>query len=227
MKITNINRSITPSFNALYTVKAQENPDKVDDIARLEAKYSYKRNGISTYKEIPKDNYSYKHATIRFVGEDWGADDEIETALTNKGIKFKRTSFGELLYSPDSIKERVVLSPEEKARGFKLVEVDGPDFDSKYELYGFAYVGNSVTGISQPERTERFEDYLKTGQKIYAPVVFINDEGKHPEITFGDGRHRYAYMRDMWKTGMRMKGIPVAMNEESIEIAKKYGLLVE
>lgn len=222
MHINTENRIFTPAFGALYTVRAQENPDKIDDIAELEAKYPYERDGISVYTEIPEDNYSYKYSTTCFVGEDFGADDKIETMLLNKGIKFERTSFGKLLNSPESIKERVVLSPEEKARGFKLVEINRTEFDSKYEFFGFAYVGNRITGISQPERTERFEKYLKTGKKIYAPVVFIRDEGNYPEIAFEDGRHRYAYMRDIG-----MKGIPVAMNEESIKAAKKFGLLAQ
>jgi len=208
-----------PSFNALYTVKAQENPGKVDDIVSLEARYSYKRDDISTYIEMPKDNYSYKYSTVRFVGDNYAADDEIETMLANKGIKFTRTSFGELLDSPESVKGRVVLSPEEKARGFKLVDIDRIKFDEQYEFHGFAYIG-SRWNISQPERMEKFEDYLKTGREIHAPVVFINDEGKYPNIVFEDGRHRYAYMRDL-----RMKGIPVAMNEDSIKTAKKFGLL--
>ncbi len=219
MQISNCNRNMIPSFNALYTVKAQENLDKVDDIINLKARYSYKRNGIASFIEIPKNNSDYKYSTTRFVGDNYAADDEIETMLANKGIKFTRTSFGELLDSPESIKKRVVLSPDEKARGFKLVEIDRLKFDEQYEFHGFAYVGNRWN-ISQPERMEKFEDYLKTGREIHAPVVFINDEGKYPNIVFEDGRHRYAYMRDL-----RMQGIPVAMNEDSIKAAKKFGLL--
>lgn len=219
MQINSCNRIMSPSFNALYTVKAQENPDKVDDIINLEERYSYQRNGISSYTEIPEDNYNYKNSTTRFVGDNCTADDEIETMLANRGIKFSRTSFGELLDSPKSVKGRVVLSPDEKERGFKLVELDRLKFDEQYEYHGFAYIGNRWN-ISQPERMEKFENYLKTGKEIHAPVVFINDEGTHPEIAFEDGRHRYAYMRDM-----KMQGIPVAMNEDSIKAAKKFGLL--
>ena len=218
MKINNSNY-FNPSFKSLYTVKAQENLDKLDTIQDLEDNYSYKRNGIYAFSEIPEDNFSYKYATTSFIGDNYDSDDEIETMLSNNGIKFTRTSFAKLLDSTDSVKERVVLSQEEKARGFKLVEVDRLNFDMKYEDYGFAYIGTG-TNVSQPERMDRFEEYLKTGKKILAPIVFIRDNGKHPEITFEDGRHRYAYMRNM-----RMKGIPLAMNEESIKVAKKYGLL--
>ncbi len=220
MQISNCNRNMIPSFNALYTVKAQENLDKVDDIINFKKKYSYPRNGISAYTEMSESNYGYEYSTIYFLGDNYAADDEIETMLTNKGINFKRTSWGKLLDSPENVKERVVLSPEEKAKGFKLVEIDRIKFDEKYELHGIAYIGNRWTNICQPEKIEKFKNYLKTGKKIYAPVVFINDEGKYPEIIFEDGRHRYAYMRDM-----KMKGIPVAMNEDSIKAAKKFGLL--
>ncbi len=221
MQINNYNRNLKPSFQSLYIVKAKENPDKVDDILDLSDRYSYSRAGISSFTEIPEDNYSYSNSTIKFIGENYAADDEIETMLANRGINFTRKSFSELLDSADSVKSRVVLSPEDKAKGYKLVEIDRINFDEKYDFYGFAYVGRRGR-ISQPERIDRFEQYLKTGKEIYAPVVHINDDGRHPEIVFGDGRHRYAYMRDM-----KMNGIPVAMNDESIKIARKYGLLFD
>ena len=218
MQINRLN-NIQQSFKGLYTVKAQENPDKLDEIRDLEDRYSYHERSIYAYSEIPEDHYSYRYATTNFIGQDYDADDEIETMLANKGINFTRTSFAKLLDSPESVKERVILDPEDKRRGLELVEVDRFNFDMNYEDYGFGYIGRG-SNISQPERMERFEEYLKTGKKIYAPVVYVNDNGRHPEITFQDGRHRYAYMRDM-----KMQGIPIAMNEESIKVAKKYGLL--
>ena len=218
MQINSFN-NLNTSFKSLYTVKAQENLDKLDEIEKLEDKYSYHGRSIYAFSEIPEDNYSYKHATTSFLGENYEADDEIETMLANKGIKFTRTSFYTLLDSPDSVKERVVLSPEEKARDFKLVEVDRYNFDMNYEDHGFGYIGHG-NNVTQPERMDRFEEYLKTGKKIHAPIVYIRDTGRHPEISFQDGRHRYAYMRNM-----KMNGIPLAMNEESLRVAKKYNLL--
>lgn len=220
MQINNLNNFNT-SFKSLYTVKAQENPDKIDEIRNLESRYSYPGRDIYAFSEIPKDNYSYRFATTKFVGNDYDADDEIETMLANSGINFTRTSFAKLLDSPECVKERVVLAPEDERRGFELVEVDRFNFDMNYEDYGFGYIGRRGN-ISQPERMERFEEYLKTGKKIHAPVVYVNDSGKYPEITFQDGRHRYAYMRDM-----KMSGIPIAMDENSIKVARKYGLLKE
>lgn len=220
MNINAASRIISPSFSALYTVGAQENPDKINEIADLKAKYSRQREGILAHTETAEEDCNRKFPTTCFVGENYTADDKIETMLTNKGIEFKRTTFGELIMSPENIKKRVVLSPEEKAKGLKLVEVDRIKFDSKYEFHGFGYVGNRVYGYEQPKKLDKFEEYLKTGKKIYAPVVTVND-GKQPEIVFGDGRHRYAYMRDA-----KMNGIPVAMDEDSIRVAKKFGLLM-
>ena len=220
MQIANLNNFNT-SFKSLYTVKAQENLDKLNEIQRIEDRYCFQGNKIFAETEIPEDNYSYRYATTRILGKDYEADDEIETILANKGINFTRTSFAKLLDDPESIKERIVLDPHDKKQGFKLVEVDRYNFDFNYEDYGFGYIGRG-SNISQPERMERFEEYLKTGKKIYAPTVYISDNGRHPEITFQDGRHRYAYMRDM-----HMKGIPIALNDESIKVARKYGLLQE
>ena len=218
MQINSFN-NVNTSFKSLYTVKAQENLEKLNDIQDIENRYCFQGSKIYAETDIPEENYSYRHATTRIIGADYEADDEIETMLANKGINFTRTSFYTLLDSPESIKERIVLDPHDKKRGFQLVEVDRFNFDMKYEDYGAMYIGRPGN-ISQPQRMERFEEYLKTGKKIYAPTVYINDNGRHPEIIFEDGRHRYAYMRDM-----KMKGIPMAMNEESIKVAKKYGLL--
>ncbi len=218
MQINSLN-NINTSFKSLYTVKAQENLDKLNNIRDIENRYCFQGSKIYAETDIPEENYSYRHATTRIIGADYEADDEIETMLANQGINFTRTSFYTLLDSPESIKERIVLDPHDKKRGFQLVEVDRFNFDMKYEDYGAMYIGRSGN-ISQPERMERFEEYLKTGKKIYAPTVYINDNGRQPEIIFEDGRHRYAYMRDM-----KMKGIPMAMNEESIKVARKYGLL--
>lgn len=220
MQINGFNNYNT-SFKSLYTVKAQENPDKIDDILDLENIYPFQGSSIYAETEFPEENYSYKYATTRIIGADSVADDEIETMLANKGIKFTRTSFYKLLDSPESVKERIIIDPDDKRRGFELVEVDRYAFDMNYEDYGAMYIGRG-DNITQPERMARFEEYLKTGKKIHAPNVHITDEGGHPRIIFGDGRHRYAYMRDM-----RMKGIPLAMNEESIKVARKYGLLQE
>ena len=220
MQINGFNNYNT-SFKSLYTVKAQENPDKIDDILDLENIYPFQDSSIYAETEIPADNYSNKYATTRIIGADCMADDEIETMLANKGIKFTRTSFYTLLDSPESVKERIIIDPDDKKRGFELVEVDRYAFDMNYEDYGAKYIGRG-DNITQPERMARFEEYLKTGKKIHAPNVHITDKGGHPRIIFGDGRHRYAYMRDM-----RMKGIPLAMNEESIKVARKYGLLQE
>ena len=218
MQINRLN-NIQQSFKGLYTIKAQENLSKLDEIRDIENRYCFQGQDIYAYSEIPEDNYSYKYATTNIIGKDYDADDAIETMLANKGINFTRTSFAKLLDSPESVKERVVIDPVFQHRGFELVEVDRFNFDMNYEDYGFAYIGRG-SNISQPERMERFEEYLKTGKKIYAPIVFVHDNGRHPEITFQDGRHRYAYMRDM-----KMKGIPITMDEESIKVARKYGLL--
>ena len=55
---------------------------------------------------------------------------------------------------------------------------------------------------------------------IDLPEVYVSDRNYTPEICFQDGRHRYAVMRDMG-----FKSIPVAMNDESFELAKVIGLI--
>ena len=218
MKINTYHSNIQPSFRSLYIIKAKDNANKIDEIIDLSDSFFYWGNGISSSIEFSENNHNYSDSTIRFVGKDSYDDNELEMILANMGIIYTKKSFSEL-NSADNIKSRIELSPDEKAKNYTLIEIDRIKFDKAYEDYGFAYIGHSGN-ISHPERTENFKEYLKTGKSIYAPVVYINDAGEYPEITFADGRHRYAYMRDI-----EMNGIPIAMNEESIRIAKKYGLL--
>lgn len=107
-----------------------------------------------------------------------------------------------------------VLPKRAEAAEDKMVTVDIGKFDQ-----GFSrdpqYLGKGQEDV--PGRRATFEQFQKTGNPIETPEVYVSPDGK---VTFINGRHRYATLRDQGRESM-----PVAMNEESIANAKKAGLL--
>ena len=93
----------------------------------------------------------------------------------------------------------------------KLTELFKKDGISYIEPKGGNGIGN---------RYSRVIEYLKTGQPIDATLVYLNKRYDGLSASIGDGRHRFAVLRDMG-----MKKIPVALHNESIELAREYGLI--
>ncbi len=95
------------------------------------------------------------------------------------------------------------------------VRINTSAFDEGFKRDGAYYVGQggkSESGVSG--RYRGFEEYLKTGKPIEMPQVHVDDNGV---VSFTDGRHRYAVMRD--------RGLPVevTMDQESARNAVKFG----
>jgi hypothetical protein len=110
----------------------------------------------------------------------------------------------------------VTINRIDKKSGGELVNVNPSAFDEAYSKTGWQYVGEKgKDGISG--RYEKFENYLKDAKSIEASNVSVNKDGG---IVFGDGRHRYAVLRDMG-----LDELPIVMDKESIKNAKKFGYL--
>jgi len=77
--------------------------------------------------------------------------------------------------------------------------------------------GESKELISK-ERYDKFGDFLQKGIPVHAPNISVSSKG----VTFGDGRHRTAFLRDI---GLDV--IPVAMDSKSAKEAMKKGLLID
>ncbi len=81
------------------------------------------------------------------------------------------------------------------------------------------YIGRyGIGGIGT--RYTDFIKYMESGMPIYASTVVIREENNKPVISFVDGRHRYCVMRDLG-----FDRIPISIDEESMQVAQKYGLL--
>jgi len=112
----------------------------------------------------------------------------------------------------------VTINRIDKKSGGELVNVNPSSFDEAFSKTGWQYVGEKgKDGISG--RYEKFENYLKDAKSIEASNVSVNKDGG---IVFGDGRHRYAVLRDMG-----LDELPIVMDKESIKNAKKFGYLAD
>jgi hypothetical protein len=110
----------------------------------------------------------------------------------------------------------VTINRIDKKSGGQLVNVNPSAFDEAFSKTGWQYVGEKgKQGISG--RYEKFENFLKDAKSIEASNVSVNKDGG---IVFGDGRHRYAVLRDMG-----LDELPIVMDKESIKNAKKFGYL--
>lgn len=110
------------------------------------------------------------------------------------------------------------LSRQSIAIGERLVKIDVRKIDQAWQKDHDFYIGtNGVGGIRG--RYERFADFVNSTQEpIEASEIYVRENG---DVTFTNGRHRFAYFRDRGVAVM-----PVAMHPDAIENARKYGYLV-
>lgn len=100
-------------------------------------------------------------------------------------------------------------------RGDVEVMIDVAKVDASFSKDRNFYVGpQGAGGITG--RYERFDNWIKGGSPVEMPEVCLTDQG---EISFINGRHRFAWMRDHG-----VKVIPVAVPAEYAEAVKaKFG----
>ena len=112
----------------------------------------------------------------------------------------------------------VTINRIDKKSGGELVNVNPSAFDEAFSKTSWQYVGEKgKEGISG--RYEKFQNFLKDAKSIEASNVSVNKDGG---VVFGDGRHRYAVLRDMG-----LDELPIVMDKESIKNAKKFGYLAD
>ena len=110
----------------------------------------------------------------------------------------------------------VHMDIRDKNAGHQLTFV-GDKFDKQFSENEDFYVGsNGEGGIGN--RYEKFGEWLKGADFLTIPDVSISKSGT---IMFGNGRHRYAWMRNNG-----VSRIPVAMDSDSFGRARKLGLVV-
>jgi hypothetical protein len=112
----------------------------------------------------------------------------------------------------------VTMYPSEAKQGNKIVNVDPAAFDAQFAKNENFYVGKGGEG-GIGNRYDKFVDWIKDAPSMNASNVSVSNNGS---VMFGDGRHRYAGLRDLG-----VSSIPVSMDAKSIANAKKFGLLAK
>ena len=116
----------------------------------------------------------------------------------------------------DDRKITVTLSELDRRNGYRIVDVDTSKFDSMFAQSKDFYIGpGGKNGIGQ--RYARVGEFLSRASTMDASAVAVNTDGS---VSFVDGRHRYAFLRDKGVTS-----IPVAMSRESEAAAGKLNIL--
>lgn len=111
----------------------------------------------------------------------------------------------------------VTINPVDARSGYRLVTVNTKKFDDAWkgdtgfylDATGSNRIGNRYTLIGQ---------FLQTARSMEAPTTYVDADGY---VSFGNGRHRWAYLRDHGVTE-----IPVALTRDGERYAKQYGYVV-
>jgi SPP1 gp7 family putative phage head morphogenesis protein len=111
----------------------------------------------------------------------------------------------------------VTLSRFDAESNLRLYLVDVARFDKAFAKDPSFYVGlDGEGGIGK--RYANVAEYINTNKAMEASTVYVRPDGY---VGFINGRHRYAYLRDVGVTQ-----IPVALDEEAAANAAKAGYLV-
>lgn len=145
-------------------------------------------------------------------------DGSIEKLLLSKGINFHKQTIDEAM-DLDNIKNRIQLSEHDAGYGYSLIDVDTEILNKLFKEDGASYI-EPYGKNGANEKYKNVGEYLKTGENINATKVYFMEKDGELTAAIGDGRHRFAYMRDLG-----MKSIPISVDKDSYEIAQKYGLV--
>ena len=111
----------------------------------------------------------------------------------------------------------VTLHPVEERQGHKIEFVNTNKFENAFKKDETGYIGPLGTENAIKNRYKGVEEFLKTAPSMIASEAYVKPNGS---VVFGDGRHRFAYLRDQG-----LDKIPISMDKESIKNAKKYGYI--
>jgi hypothetical protein len=105
---------------------------------------------------------------------------------------------------------------DEKSKN-ELHFVNTDKFDEGFKRNSGQYIGEGGKGNSISDRYEKIGEFLKKAPSMEASDAHVRENGL---VDFGNGRHRYAYLRDRG-----LKKIPMSMSKEAVKNAKKHGYL--
>jgi hypothetical protein len=112
---------------------------------------------------------------------------------------------------------KVTLHPVEERQGHKLHYVHTDKFENAFKKDETGYIGPKGTENAIKNRYKGVGEFLKTAPSMRASEAYVRPNGS---VVFGDGRHRFAYLRDIG-----LKKIPMSLDKESVRNAKKHGYI--
>jgi hypothetical protein len=101
--------------------------------------------------------------------------------------------------------------------GNQLHFVDADKFDEGFKRNKDQYIGKGGSGNSISDRYKKVGEFLKTAPSMRVGDAHVRENGL---VDFGDGRHRFAYLRDQG-----LKHIPMSFSKEAARNARKHGYL--
>ena len=219
MKISSLN-SINFKSNYQFNITVDNFPSAINTLGDLEAPM------LSDSAYFVFDDYtSYqKQRETGIIQEitisaDDKYDEFIESKLKQANINFVKQSKKDSL-NPDNIYNRLILS--ENNPSDTLISLDTKKVDELFKKDEGFYISKNAESGAISRRYEDVKKFLETGKEIHASKVYLREENDELFLYFQDGRHRYAVMRDMG-----MDKIKFSLDEDSLKLAYKYGLVRE
>lgn len=150
-------------------------------------------------------------------------DSYIETLLTTNNINFKKFSTDEVS-SKENVYERLVVPDYLANEGMILALLDTDKIEELFRKDEGFYISSKRPSkdVCCCTKYEDFQNFIKTGVDIHAPYIVLYEEDDTLKMGVIDGRHRLAVMRDMG-----LDKIKFVINQDSLELAQKYGLMAE
>jgi hypothetical protein len=156
------------------------------------------------FDEVIK-NIKVKNPRYNINVHDWSSEDIIQEEIQNlmNNLRFKN-------YPQEEYVEDVAnnLQKEQRSKNDILANVDIQLADEAFRRDEGYYIGKDDIGIGG--RREKIRDEILYGDLKYAPIATIIMRNNKPVLSFTDGRHRFAELRDLGA-----KSINIAFSKES------------
>lgn len=102
---------------------------------------------------------------------------------------------------------------------YAVVWVDIAKFEKAFQKDDNGYVGPGGTVNAIGSRYQDFGEWLKKGIPVEMPAAYIGHPEYRGHVSFGNGRHRYAWMRDHGATALPV----IVPSDQAAKMAKLYG----
>ncbi len=98
------------------------------------------------------------------------------------------------------------FDPPDDIQRDKVVWVSVKSVNASWKKHRDEYVGRGGSGKGISGRYENVGNWIKNGNEVWMPWIGL--AAKDSEITFSDGRHRFAWIRDHSVTSLPIQVSP-------------------